>query len=203
MIEQLYKKQRHTSPSWESHAVLVNQKIYQSASKDWFPNKYLSLNVASSVIVAWYAPCSLHIHIHMTISHHMLGMSYFKFLHFGNELTVFNPLVPVRYGGNIKFVIFEHTLRLISLWALSIAPRGIPHNTGEYSTLVQVTVWCCLTTCPYLSQCWPRWISSYRVIRSLCIKRLPFRTNHSKVIFNIFYPFCLCKFPCRMYRMSQ
>ena len=46
------------------------------------------------------------------------------------------------------------------------APRGMPENLiNEKSTLVQVMAWCRQATSHYLSQCWPRSILPYDIIR--------------------------------------
>ena len=51
-------------------------------------------------------------------------------------------------------------------WGISyeIAIRWMPLNlTDDKSTLVLVMAWCCQATSHYLSQCWPRSLSSYMV----------------------------------------
>ena len=53
-------------------------------------------------------------------------------------------------------------------WGISyeIALRWIPLDlTDDKSTLVQVMAWCHQATSQYLSQCWPRSMSPYGVIR--------------------------------------
>ena len=58
-----------------------------------------------------------------------------------------------------------------------IGLRWMPKNPiGDKSTLVQVMAWCCQATSHYLSQCWPRSVSSYdstrpQWVNSLCIAR--------------------------------
>ena len=74
---------------------------------------------------------------------------------------------PGKFEQNFREVIFK----LISVtdgWDISckIAIRWMPLDlTDNKSTLVQVMAWCRQVTSHYLSQCWPRFMSPYRVTR--------------------------------------
>ena len=62
---------------------------------------------------------------------------------------------------------------VINSWCLSckIALRWMPHNlANEKSTMVRVMVWCRQATSHYMSQCWPRSISSYVVTMPQWVK---------------------------------
>ena len=57
---------------------------------------------------------------------------------------------------------------MIDGWVISceLALRWMSLDlTDDKSTLVQVMAWCCQATSHYLSQCWPRSLSPYRVTR--------------------------------------
>ena len=80
---------------------------------------------------------------------------------------IFNSLAPWRFEQNFRLVIFK----LISVsdgWGISckIVLRWKPLDlTDDKSTLVQVMAWCRQATSHYLSQRWPRFMSSYGVTR--------------------------------------
>ena len=62
--------------------------------------------------------------------------------------------------------------------------------TEDKSTLVQVMAWCRQTTSHYLSQCWPRSVSPYGVIRPQWVKAKP---HEISIVHNLFlsYPIVL------------
>ena len=79
----------------------------------------------------------------------------------------FNSLAPRRFERNLRKVIFKLIL-MIGSWGIicKIAPRWMPMVlTYDKSTLVQIMAWCRQATSHYLSQCWPRSMSPYGVIR--------------------------------------
>ena len=78
-----------------------------------------------------------------------------------------NSLAPVKFQGNFRHAIFKQIL-VIDAWGISceIAQLWMSLNfTDDQSTLVQVMAWCRQATSHYLSQCWPRSLSSYGVTR--------------------------------------
>ena len=78
-----------------------------------------------------------------------------------------NSLSAGRCISNFENIISDHTLQ-INFMSISceIALRWIPANlTNGKSTLVQVIAWCRQATSHYLSQCWPRSLLPYGVIR--------------------------------------
>ena len=78
-----------------------------------------------------------------------------------------NSLVPVRFQRNFRKVIFQLIL-VIDGWNISckIVLKWMPMDlTDGKSTLVQVMAWCHQATSHYLSQCWPKSLSPYGVIR--------------------------------------
>ena len=56
----------------------------------------------------------------------------------------------------------------LSLWALLV--KLLSQNTFNKSTLVQVMAWCHQATSHHLNQCWPRYMSSYNITKSQCVK---------------------------------
>ena len=78
-----------------------------------------------------------------------------------------NSLAPGKFKWNFRHVIFKHIL-VIDGWGSSceIALIWIWLNfTDDQSTLVQVMAWCHQATSHYLSQCWPRSLSSYCITK--------------------------------------
>ena len=96
--------------------------------------------------------------------------------------TVFNSLAPGRFGCNFKNSIFKLAL-LIGTFRASfdkVLRWMIQDLTDDKSTLVQVMAWCRQATSHHLSQCWPRSMSPYGVIRpqwvnSLALGRCDYR----------------------------
>ena len=90
---------------------------------------------------------------------------------------MFNSLVPGRFKRNFKKVTFQLIL-VIDGWSISckIVLKWMPMDlTDGKSTLVQVMAWCRQAPSHYLSQCWPRSLSPYVVIRpqwAIDIKRV-------------------------------
>ena len=81
----------------------------------------------------------------------------------------FNSLAPGRFQRNFRRVIFQLILA-IDDWSISckIVLKWMPMDpTDGKSTLVQVMAWCRQATSHCLSQCWPRSLSPYGVIRPL------------------------------------
>ena len=81
--------------------------------------------------------------------------------------TDLNSMAPGRFQFNFRKVIFKLIL-VNGGWGLSndIALRWTPLDlTDDKSPLVQVMAWCRQATSHYLSQCWPRSLSSYGVTR--------------------------------------
>ena len=84
----------------------------------------------------------------------------------------FNSWVPGGIDYSLKLVNFKLilTINFISIFC-EIALRWMPqHLTDHHSTLVQVMAWCRQATSPYLSQCWPRSLSPYDVVRPQLVK---------------------------------
>ena len=82
-------------------------------------------------------------------------------------LIALNSLTPGRFQRNIRKVIFQPIL-VMDAWSISckIVLKWMPMDlTYGKSTLVQVMAWCCQAPSHYLSQCWPRSLSPYGVIR--------------------------------------
>ena len=86
---------------------------------------------------------------------------------FRSVASALNSLAPGRSGCNSKNGIFNLVL-LIGIFrsphdnALCWMPLDL---TYDKSTLVQVMAWCRQATSHYLSQCWPRSLSPYGIIR--------------------------------------
>ena len=81
---------------------------------------------------------------------------------------------PLEYVAVIISILSDHTLWVKLMSAFSeIALSWMLQNTfDEKSTLVQVTVCCRQATNHYLSQCWPRCMSTYGVTRPQQVKML-------------------------------
>ena len=85
-----------------------------------------------------------------------------------------NSLAPGKFEWNFKYVIFKQILG-IDCWSLycEIALIWMSLDcTGDESTLVHVMVWCHQATSHYVSQCWPRSLSSYGVTRPQRVEHL-------------------------------
>ena len=76
--------------------------------------------------------------------------------------------------GNFRHAIFKQ-ISVIDGWRIccEIALIWMPLDfTDDQSTLVQVLAWCRQATSHYLSQCWPRSLLPYGVIRQQWVKSL-------------------------------
>ena len=86
----------------------------------------------------------------------------------------FNSLAPGRFERNFRKLIFQLIL-VIDGWSISckIVVKWMPMDlTDDKSTLVQIMAWCRQATSHYLSQCWPRSLSPYGVIRPQWVKAI-------------------------------
>ena len=86
-----------------------------------------------------------------------------------------NSLAPGRFQFNFRQVIFKLIL-VNGGWGISyeIALRWMPLDfADDKSTLVQVMTWCLQATSHYLSQCWPRSLLPYGVIRPQWVDSSP------------------------------
>ena len=81
----------------------------------------------------------------------------------------FNQWAPGTFKWNFRYLIYQ----IISVtygWGMSceLTLRWMSFDlTDDMSTLVQLMAWCRPATSHYLSQCWPRSLSSYGVTRPL------------------------------------
>ena len=84
----------------------------------------------------------------------------------------FNSLAPGKFEWNFRHVIFNHLLVMDGKGiSCEIALLSMSRNfTDDQSTLVQVMAWCRQSTSHYLSQCRPRSLSPYGVIRPQSVK---------------------------------
>ena len=83
-----------------------------------------------------------------------------------------NSLAPGGFELNFRWVIFK-LIVVVHGWGISCETALIwmsLDHTYDKSTLVQVMAWCRQATSHYLSQCWPRSISSYGVTRPQWVK---------------------------------
>ena len=82
--------------------------------------------------------------------------------------------------SHLKSMIFKFIILNSSLGThCIIGPRWMPQNrTKGKSILVQVLAWCHQATSHYLSQCWPRSILPYGIIRLQWIKTLQHMLTH-------------------------
>ena len=81
-------------------------------------------------------------------------------------------LAPGKFEWNFRFWIFQ-IISKIDGWGITceLAHRWMPLDlTDAKSTLAQVMVWCRQATSHYLSQCWPRSLSSYGITRPQWVK---------------------------------
>ena len=86
-----------------------------------------------------------------------------------NNSTVMhiNSLAPGKFEWNFRYVIFQGIL-VIDGWGISseIALLWMSVDfIDDQSTLVRVMAWCRQAASHYLSQCWPRPLTPYGVIR--------------------------------------
>ena len=80
----------------------------------------------------------------------------------GNIFSATGHLCPEKFEWNFRYVIFKRIL-LIAAWGISCEIAMIKMSlkfTDGQSTLVQVMAWCRQATSHYLSQCWPRSLTS-------------------------------------------
>ena len=99
----------------------------------------------------------------------------------------FNSLAPGRFECDSKNGIFSLVL-LIGIFISSHdnALRWMPQDlTDDKSTLVQVMAWCCQATSHYLSQCWPKAMSPYGIIRPQWVNELALGWCMENVIFKL------------------
>ena len=81
-----------------------------------------------------------------------------------------------RFQRNFRQVIFQLIL-VIYGWSISckIVLKWMPMDlTDGKSTLIQVMAWCRQATSHYLSQCWPRSLSPYGIIRHQWVNKLQY-----------------------------
>ena len=78
-----------------------------------------------------------------------------------------NSLALGKFEWNFRHVILKQIL-VIDGWGISCEIALIwmsLHFTDDQSTVVQVMAWCRQATSHYLSQCWPRSLTTYGVTR--------------------------------------
>ena len=83
-----------------------------------------------------------------------------------------NSLAPGRYKWTFRQVIFK-LISVIGGWGNSceiVIRWMLLELTEDKSTLVPVMAWCRQAASHYLSQCWPRYVSSYGVTRPQWVK---------------------------------
>ena len=91
-----------------------------------------------------------------------------------------NSLAPGKFEWNFRYVTFI-CISVIDGWGTSCEIAIIRMSldshwfTDGQSTLVQVMAWCHQATSHYLSQCWPRSLSSYGVKRPRWVKLVIFK----------------------------
>ena len=91
---------------------------------------------------------------------------------FTTKNAYINSLAPGRFGCNFKNSIFKLALLIGTLRASSDKVlRWMIQDLTDKSTLVQVMAWCRQATSHYLSQCWPRSMSPYGIIRPQCVNK--------------------------------
>ena len=89
------------------------------------------------------------------------------------NIICFNSLAPEKFEWNFRYLLIFQIISVIDGWVISceLVLRWMSLDlTDDKSTLVQVMAWCRLATNHYLSQCWPRSLSSYGVIRPKWVK---------------------------------
>ena len=85
----------------------------------------------------------------------------------GAQKRDINSLAPGKFEWHFRYLSFQ-IISVIDGWVIScqLALRWMSLDlTDDKSTFVQVMAWCCQATSHYLSQCWPRSLSSYGVTR--------------------------------------
>ena len=103
----------------------------------------------------------------------------------------FNSLAPGKFELYFRYLIFQ-IISVIDGWGISceLALRWMSLDlTDDQSTLVQVMAWCRQANTHYLSQCWPRSLSAYSVIRPQWVIHdtdLSYRTIPESMSFPIF-----------------
>ena len=88
-------------------------------------------------------------------------------LYYNTISSALNSLAPGKFERNFRHIIFKQTSVIdgegmcseIALIWMSL------DFTDDQSTMVQVMAWCRQASSHYLSQCWPRSLSSYGVTR--------------------------------------
>ena len=94
-----------------------------------------------------------------------------------------DSLVPGKFDWHFRYLIFQIKISVINDWGLSyeLALRWMSLNlSDDKSTLVQVMAWCHQATSHYLSQCWPRSLSSYSVTRPQWVNMYQTSTKHNQ-----------------------
>ena len=92
----------------------------------------------------------------------------------GGVCEPLNVLAPGKFVWNFRWVNFKLNL-VINGWDIfcEIPLRWMSLDLAyDKSTLVQVMAWCHQATSHYLSQCWPKSMSSYGFPRPLCVNPL-------------------------------
>ena len=90
---------------------------------------------------------------------------------------------PGKFEWNFRHVIFKHIL-VIDGWGIACEIALIWMSldfADDQSTLVQVMAWCRQATSHYLSQCWPRSLSPYGVIRPQWVQVMAAAWRHQTI----------------------
>ena len=100
-----------------------------------------------------------------TYMHHLAS------LHYGRRV---NSLAPGKFDYSLKLLNFKLiSMKNISSIFYEITIRWVlQHLTDHKSTLLQVMAWCRQAPSHYLSQCWPRSLSSYDITRPQWVKQI-------------------------------
>ena len=143
-------------------------------SKLTYPRLILAIvDINGLIIFSWIIPWCLgssscnFLRVIKMLPVFKIALLHFNSTAFVTNRDLFNSLAPGRFQRNFRKVIFQLML-VIDGWSISckIVLKWMPMDlTDGKSTLVQVMAWCRQATSHYLSQCWPRSLSPYEVIR--------------------------------------
>ena len=136
----------------------------------------MAMDVQWYALLAWHhAPFFFHFWLGLKVTNYCFNLSY-------QIVQLFNSLAPGRCSCNLKLIIFKLVSKIDVLRvSYEITVMWMPGDlTDSEWTLIQIMAWCLWATSHYLSQCWPKYLSPYRVTRPQWFK---FKTSASSKLY--------------------
>ena len=155
--------------------------------------------------------------LNLYINKYIMGRNGHLF-YVGGDLMMRRGRLPIIMlpDGDLRIVLHLVPFWILTIWGsvhinLVIDSYGIfckialrwmlLYLTYDSSTLVQVMAWCSQATGHYLNQCWPKYVSSYSVIRPQWVKIL-LTTIYSAHLFYFIWSWCVTESAIELYGLG-